>query len=363
MKIVARRLFSLMLALSLLVGLTACKKKEEPAPAPTEPATTTTTTTTKAKSNKKINPLTGAEDMTSKKNRPVAFAVPDESADITQIGIEHADMYFEAETEAGIPRLLAIFSSVDRLPESIGPVRSARPHFVNFVDALDAIYCHIGGSGDARQAIRDLDIDDIESAYETDSILLNSDNVSWNRKAFLKEKVLDAVTKYDYKTTTATKSPFKFGKKAGLAPATALDIKISHSYNIGFTYNEKSRLYTKHRVTQRGDGLAMDEHTTGSGGKVTVSNVIVMFDNRQVLDYKNGSAYHIGFDLESGYGLLASGGTVREIKWSRTADQLSFFEEDGETPLTVAVGKTFVALTDKTLRSETEIIGDTEDTE
>ena len=86
-----------------------------------------------------------------------------------------------------------------------------------------------------------------------------------------------------------------------------------------------------------------------------------MFDNRTVLDYKNGSAYHIGFDLEEGYGMLVSGGYAREIKWSRTADQLSFFEEDGETPLTVAVGKTYVALTDKTLRSETKIIGETEE--
>ncbi len=358
MKIVTRRVLALLLGLALLVGLTACKKKEEPAPEPTEPTTTESTTTTTEKKKENINPLTGADDMTGKQNRPVAFAVPDESADITQIGIEHADMYFEAETEAGIPRLLAIFSSADRVPDRIGPVRSARPHFVSFVDALDAVYCHIGGSGDARQAIRDLDIDDIESAYEVDDTLKASDNVSWNRKAFLKEKVLNAIEKYGYKTTTKTKSPFVFGKKAGLTDATTLDIKISHSYNVGFTYDADTGLYTKHRVTQKGDGLAMDKHTTGSGGTVTVSNVIIMFDNREVLDYKNGSAYHIGFDLENGYGLLVSGGTAREIKWSCTADQLSFFEEDGETPLTVTQGKTYVALVDKTLRGETKILGE-----
>ena len=363
MNIVARRLLSLLSATVLLLTLTACKKKEEPAPEPTEPTTTTTvatTTTTEAKK-ENLNPLTGADDMTSKKNRPVAFAVPDESADITQIGIEHADMYFEAETEAGIPRLLAIFSSVDRIPDRIGPVRSARPHFVNFVDSLDAIYCHIGGSGDARQAIKKLGINDIESASEIDPILKDSDNVSWNRKAFIKEKVLNAVDNFGYKTKTDTKSPFAFGKKKGDQSATALDIKISHSYNVGFTYDAETGLYTKHRVTQRGDGLAMDKHTTGSGGTITVSNVLIMFDNRSVLDYKNGGAYHIGFDLESGSGLLVNGGTIREIKWSRTAEQLSFFEEDGETPLTVAQGKTYVALVDKTHKSETEIIGETEE--
>lgn len=355
MKTITRRLLSVLMIVALLVCLSACKNQEEPATEPTESTTEPTTTTTEPAPTKGINPLTGAADMETDNNRPVAYAVPDESADITQIGIEDADMYFEAETEAGIPRLLAIFSSVDRIPDNIGPVRSARPHFVNFVDSLDAIYCHIGGSGDARTAISSLGVDDIESAYETNSILAASDNVSWNRKAFIKDKVLAAVERYDYDTTTATQSPFAFGEKAGDMPATTLDIKISHSYNVGFTYDEETGLYTKHRVTMKGDGLAMAEHTTGSGGTITVSNVIVMYDNRNVLDYKNGSAYHIGFDLKSGSGLLVSGGTAREIKWTRTADQLSYFEADGTTPLTVAVGKTYVALTDKNLESKTEV--------
>ena len=357
MKIISRRLLSLLFVLALVLGLTACGgKNEEPATEPSESTTTTApTTTTEPAPAKDINPLTGAADMDTANNRPVAFAVPDESADITQIGIEHADMYFEAETEAGIPRLLAIFSSVDRIPDRIGPVRSARPHFVNFVDSLDAIYCHIGGSKDAVSAIRSLGVDDVESASEQDPTLTASDNVSWNRKAFIKEKVQNLVEKYGYKTTTDTQSPFTFGEKAGDTPATTLDIQISHSYNVGFTYDEETGLYTKHRVTQRGDGLAMDEHKTGSGGTITVSNVIVMYDKRNVLDYKNGSAYHIGFDLKSGSGLLVSGGTAREIRWTRTADQLSFFEADGETPLTVAEGKTYVALTDKNLESKTEV--------
>lgn len=359
MKIITRRLLSLLFVLTLLAGLTACGCNEQPTEEDltnaTESTTEATTTTTEPAPAKDINPLTGAADMDTDNNRPVAYAVPDESADITQIGIEHADMYFETETEAGIPRMLAIFSSVDRIPDRVGPVRSARPHFVKFVDALDAIYCHVGGSQDAKKAISSLGINDIESASEIDPTLSASDNVSWNRKAFLKDKVQNLVKQYGYKTTTKTNSPFAFGKKEGDKPANTLDVKISHSYNIGFTYNEESGLYTKHRVTMKGDGLAMDEHKTGSGGTITVSNVIVMFDKRSVLDYKNGSAYRITFELESGSGLLVSGGTAREIKWTRTADQLSYFEADGETPLTVAEGKTYVALVDKTLENQTEM--------
>lgn len=354
------RLLALALVLCLTLGMTACG--DEPAPAtPTTTTTTTTTepTTTTTEPELPRNPLTGVKDFDTENDRPVAFAVPDESADIVQVGIEHAEMYFEAETEAGIPRMLAIFSSVDRLPEHVGPVRSARPHFIKYVNALDAIYCHIGGSGDAREAIKNQGINDIESAYGSDDTLTAAvqagNNYSWNNKAFIKDKVLNVIQRMGYKTTTNTDAPYAFGTKKGELDATSVDVKISHSYNIGFSYDEDTGLYTKHRVTTKGDGLAMAKHKTGSGGTITVSNLIVMYDKRSVLDYKNGGAYHIDFELKSGSGLLASGGTAREITWKRTNDQLSFYEADGKTPLEVAEGKTFVCLTDKNLKSKTKV--------
>lgn len=356
----SKRIISLLLVLVLTVGLAACKKAEEPEPAPTTTTTKATTTTT-TKPPLPRNPLTGIEDFDTDNNRPIAFAVPDESADIVQVGIEHAEMYFEAETEAGIPRMLAIFSSVDRLPEAVGPVRSARPHFIKYVNALDAIYCHIGGSGAARQAIRNQGINDIEAAYETNSILMQAvsagKNYSWNNKAFVKEKVLNFIDRVGYKTTSKTVSPYAFGTKKGDQPASTVNVKISHSYNIGFSYDKKTGLYSKHRVTMRGTSAAMDMpiHQTGSGGTVAVKNVIVMYDNRSVLDYKKGSAYHIDFELKQGKGTLAVDGKARDIVWKRTNEQLSFYEADGKTPLKVAEGKTFVCLTDKNLKAKTVI--------
>ena len=349
------------MAAILLLSLTACGGQE---PEPEIPETTTTTeptTTTTTEPPLPQNPLTGVRDMETDNNRPVAFAVPDETADIVQVGIEHADMYFETETEAGIPRLLAIFSSADRLPDRVGPVRSARPHFIKFINALDAIYCHIGGSGDAREAIRNQNIHDIESAYVTDDILTNSDNYSWNRKAFTKDKVMTVIDRCDYPTTTDTVAPYAFGEKKGDISAVKLDVKISTTYNIGFSYDKKSGLYRKHRVTMRGDGLAMDVHKTGTGGTVAVKNVIIMYDDRSVLDYKNGGAYHIDFALKQGSGLLAVNGTARDITWKRTDDQLTFYEADGTTPLTVAEGKTFVCLMDENLKNKNKIIGEETD--
>ena len=84
--------------------------------------------------------------------------------------------------------------------------------------------------------------------------------------------------------------------------------------------------------------------------------MIVMLDNRFVdMTNAEGSSKTLyNFDLVSGSGYLATGGTVREIKWKRTNDQLSYYEADGTTPLTVAEGKTYIALTSKDYKSETK---------
>ena len=355
------RLLAVTIALILLMGLVGCNKNKEPQVSTPDAVDTSTsdsaeqtTTTTEAKSQFFLNPYTGVEDLTSENSRPVGLVVTDESSSVTQLNLEAADFYFEAETEGGIPRILAVFASADRVPDVIGPVRSARTHFVKVAKALDIIYCHIGGSKGGRDTIKELGVDDLGNEYEINEILKNSDNVSWNRSAFTKAKVTAAIKNKGYRTTTSVASPYVFGEKEGTMAAATVDVQISESYHMAFTYVEETGLYQKHR-----NKLSSAVHTTHTGGTIEVSNVIVMFDHRYVEQVENksdgGQLIRYDFTLESGSGYLACGGTAREIKWKRTNDQLSFFEADGTTPLTVATGKTFVCLASDTLKSKTKI--------
>ena len=204
------------------------------------------------------------------------------------------------------------------------------------------------------QTIKNLGVKDIETASVVDSTLTAAvkagNNASWNNKVFTKSKVMDIIKSRKWSTATDTKSPFTFGSKAGDSAATTVDIKISASYNMAFTYDSARGVYQKHR-----NSLNTGIHKAADGGAVEVSNVIVMFDNRFVdtLEPKEGTT-RWNFDLKSGSGYLASGGTVREIRWTRTNDQLSYYEADGTTPLTVAVGKTYIALVAKDYKNQTK---------
>lgn len=351
---ITRRLAAGLLTGCLLMGLFGCggtNEETSSAPPTTTTAPTTTTTTAPPMS---INMLTGQRDMATDNDRPIAFVVTDETATLVQLNLESADLFIEAETEAGIPRILAVYSSIDRIPDTIGPVRSARPHFVKLAKALDCIYCHIGGSNTGLETIKQLHVDDLTGAYEINSILKASKNFSWNRSAFTKAKVLPLIAKRKLRTTTTTSSPFLFGDNTGTNPATTVVVKLSESYDMAFTYDSATGLYNKHRNT-----LSSPVHTTYTGGTIAASNVIVMYDHRTFDEVytssSGGKSNRYDFDLVAGSGVLASGGTSRNIRWKRTNDQLSFFESDNSTPLTVATGKTFICLVSDTLKGRTSM--------
>jgi len=93
--------------------------------------------------------------------RPLAVMVENSPDARPQSGLTKACVVYEAITEGGITRFLAVFLHGN--PAVIGPVRSARPHFINIEREYDAAYVHCGESYEALQilsldpSIRNLD--------------------------------------------------------------------------------------------------------------------------------------------------------------------------------------------------------------
>ena len=343
----AFRLTAVLLAAVLLFSPVGCGGAEQPDTTATTTATPTTVTTT-APPVRYINLLTGEQNLETPKNRLIAFMIGNSgySGYLQQKNIDKADFYMESETEGGITRIMAVFGSIENLPDEIGPVRSARTHFVKMAKALDAIYGHVGGSTLGKQLIRTLGVRDLDSLTQVSAELKGTSNGRWveHVKVFPKSKVTAAITQRKLATTTTTKSPYAFGDKKGDGVGNAVQVAMSGSYYSSFTYDAAKGLYVKHR-----GNLTTPVHTAYDGDPIAVKNVIVMYGNRFQED-----AGHISFTLSSGTGVLLVNGTSREIKWSRTNSQLTFTETDG-TPLTVAVGKTYVLLTSAGLKSRTVI--------
>ncbi|MBL7053770.1 DUF3048 domain-containing protein [Patescibacteria group bacterium] len=88
-------------------------------------------------------------------------------------GISDAKIVYEAPVEGGITRLLMLFQ-FNSLPDKIGPVRSARPYFIDWADEYEALFIHAGGSPIALANIKQ----DIYSIYDLNEISSNG-NYFW----------------------------------------------------------------------------------------------------------------------------------------------------------------------------------------
>lgn len=117
------------------------------------------------KTNLIASPLDGIKARPELVNRQ-AIAVMVENLDAVrpQAGIPQASMVVEALSEGGITRFMLVYLEQDA--DNIGPVRSARSHYVALAKGLNARYAHAGGSKFALEEIRRLGIDDVdEFAY------------------------------------------------------------------------------------------------------------------------------------------------------------------------------------------------------
>ena len=75
-----------------------------------------------------------------------------------------ASLVWEAPVEAGLTRLLAAYPLSAELAR-IGPVRSARPYFLDWAKELNALYLHCGGSDQALADIKNRDVFDLNEFY------------------------------------------------------------------------------------------------------------------------------------------------------------------------------------------------------
>lgn len=87
---------------------------------------------------------------------PLAVMVENSSDAWPLSGPARANLVFEAPVEGSITRFMLLFDPANAV-ETIGPVRSARPYYVDWADGLNALYAHVGGSPAALSDIYQID--------------------------------------------------------------------------------------------------------------------------------------------------------------------------------------------------------------
>ncbi|MFZ2979004.1 MAG: DUF3048 domain-containing protein, partial [Candidatus Magasanikiibacteriota bacterium] len=95
----------------------------------------------------------------------VAVMIENHSEARPQSGLVDASIVYEAPVEANYTRFLAIYPA-DTTVNKIGPVRSARPYYLDWLGEYGTpMYMHVGGSPNALEIIKTRNIFDLNEFY------------------------------------------------------------------------------------------------------------------------------------------------------------------------------------------------------
>lgn len=257
--------------------------------------------------------------------RPVTGIMIENSlASRPQSGLPEAGIVFEAIAEAGITRLLAIYQ--ETTPESIGPIRSARPPFVRWLAAFDASYGHVGGSGEGLQQVAqhiDKDIDQFSNGKYYQRV----SNKSAPHNVYTGFSSLDALNAAKGYTSSEFTGFLRKEASPSEAPtASTISMTISGFYfDPNYTYDKTSNRYLRSIAGQP----HMDEATNT---QLAPDVVIAIKVPGRSYNAPDGSARHDYTTEGSGQAWVFQDGTITEGTWKKTAvkTQIEFLDSAGE---------------------------------
>lgn len=242
-----------------------------------------------------------------------------------QAGLGEAGVVFEAIAEAGITRFLAIYQ--DTAPDNVGPVRSARPYYIQWNLGFDAGYAHVGGSPEAMADIKAWNVRDLDQFYNSGAYRRISSRAAPHNVY----TGIAALNQVEVQKGYDTSKYSGFARKAKAVPRknqppTAKSINFALSgptYNVHYDYDAASNSYGR----SVGGAPQVDANTNQ---QIKPAVVIAMV-----------TPYGIKSDgLHSDYGVIGSGpvyifqdGKVLTGNWTKkdNTSQITFTDAGGKT--------------------------------
>ncbi|HEX4774964.1 MAG TPA: DUF3048 domain-containing protein [Candidatus Saccharimonadales bacterium] len=281
--------------------------------------------------------LSGLPVDPSVNQRPVTGVMIENSPDARpQSGLSQASVVFEAIAEGGVTRFLALYQ--DTAPANIGPVRSARPYYIQWALGFDAAYAHVGGSPDGLADIKAWGVKDLDEFYNAGAYHRISSRVAphnvYTSIATLNQ--LEASKGY----ATSSYTGFVRKKPAPVKVPTAKTIDITMSgplYNAHYDYNAVTNTYN------RSEGGA--PHIDANTNQQISPNVVVAL----VMPYSlgaldtSGAYYSVYNTIGSGQAFIFQDGTLTTGTWTKTdaKSQFSFTDANGK-PIGLNPGQTWL---------------------
>ena len=276
---------------------------------------------------KYYSPLTGklVADEAATKQAVTGIMIENSPDARPQSGLKDSGVVFEAIAEGGITRFLVLYQQ--EKPQLIGPVRSVRMYYVDWVAAFNASVAHIGGSAAALAEVRNGNYRDIDQFFNADTYWRATDRYAPHNVYTSFEKIDALNNAKGYSTSTFTGFARADGKASETSDATNINVTISSNlYNNSYAYDKTTNTYIR--------SLGGESHKDREAGQIAPSVVIAMRVD-EVTTMEDGYRQSIS-TIGTGKAIIFQNGTAIKANWSKASktDQIKFTNDAGkEIPL------------------------------
>ncbi|NRQ32038.1 DUF3048 domain-containing protein [Nonomuraea sp. NN258] len=314
---------------AVLLPVAACSS-DEPAPGQA-PAAASPSATVEAPV-EKLHPFTGKPYQQLK---PVlAVKIENTAAGKPQLGLKSADIVYIEQVEAGLTRLMAIFSS--KLPAKVGPVRSARISDLHIAPQFGKpAFSYSGAQTKMLPLIAEASLFDVgdsrnPAAYFRQPGRYAPYNLFANTKGLLAKAP---------KASKAKDIGFTFGEAPeGGVPRKTYTVKWpAATFVFGWSATKKEWLIWQ-------DGK---RDMAAEGGQLSAPTIVVQYTKTERSQFhdKNDSYTPLVHTTGKGKAIVLRDGKAFKANWERESEEggTTFTTESGE-PMNFAPGQVWVAL-------------------
>ncbi|MDD4476665.1 MAG: DUF3048 domain-containing protein [Patescibacteria group bacterium] len=265
---------------------------------------------------------TGVEKKEEETPRVVGLMIDNHNVARPQTGLAEARVVYEAMAEGGITRFLALFADGDEV-EKIGPVRSARPYYLDWLSEYgDALYMHCGGSPDALKRIKEQKIFDANEFYWGDFYWREKNQTAPHNIYTRSENWKKIWENYGDEKDGQSWDGWKFGSDfSGGEKIKAVKIKYFPDYEVEWKYNETSEKFERFINGQ--------EHWVSGGDFIQSDDVIIQYAQTEILDEEGRREIK---NLAGGEARVLRNGEIIKGTWKKesTKTRTRFYNQNNE---------------------------------
>jgi len=286
----------------------------------------------------------GVETKENETPQVVAVMIDNHTDARPQSGLSQAKIIYEVPVEGNITRLMAIFDA-NQVVENLGPVRSARPYFLDWASEYgESLYLHCGGSPEALTELKTNKLFDINEFYWGSYFWRAQNKIAPHNVYTSSTNWQEIINSKNYQNKEEWLG-WKFAENLATTSTEKIkqiNVAYSNYYEVSWRFNE---------FTNRFDYYQNGKIFTGEDdNNLSVENVLVQYVQTEIIDsYGRLDIKTVG----GGEARVLRAGEIIHANWEKKDrnSRTRFFDNNGQE-INLIPGRTWVQVVPTIITAE-----------